>query len=200
MPQSIRWIRGGVEEPGRPEKIAINLPPGVEMTDAPAGRSLSDLLLAGEIDGLIGPRTPSVMTASNPEIGWLFADPRQAAIESYAKTRNFPIMHLLGVRRTLVEQHPWLPATLYKAFARAKAVALAKLADTSASKVMLPFVDQQLHDARALMGQDYWPYGIEPNRGCLEYFLRQHHKQGLSNRLLSVEELFHPSAFEVARI
>ena len=198
--ESIDWVRGGVEEPGRPEKLAIRLPAGIRMTEAPAGRSLSELLLAGEIDGLIGPRTPSVMNPSNAHIGWLFDDPRQAAIESFRRTRNFPIMHLLGVKRSLVDQHPWLPGTLYKAFARAKTVALARLADTSAAKVMLPFVDQQLHDAETLMGRDYWPYGIEANRDCLGYFLRQHHKQGLSDRLLTVEDLFDASTFEVPRI
>ena len=199
-PASVHWLRGGVEEPGRPEKIALALPPGIRLTEAPVDRSLSQLLLAGDIDALIGPRAPSVMTPANPQIGWLFPDPRSAAIESYRRTGIFPIMHLVGIRRTLVESHPWLPATVLKAFERAKAIAFARLADTSASKVMLPFVDQQLRDAQDLMGSDFWPYGVSANRQCLEYFLRQHHKQGLSDRLVSVRELFHPATFEVARI
>jgi 4,5-dihydroxyphthalate decarboxylase len=197
-PASIQWLQGGIEEPGRAEKIPITLP--VSVTEAPAGRSLSELLLAGEIDALIGPRTPSVMTAANPQIGWLFSDPRGAAIENYRRTKNFPIMHLIGVRRTLVEQHPWLPAAVLKAFEQAKAAAFARLADTSASKTMLPFLDQQLQEARALMGQDFWPYGLDANRRCLEYFLQQHHKQGLSDRLMKVAELFHPATFEVTRV
>jgi len=197
---SIHWVRGGIEEPGRPEKIPITPPHGVSVEEAPTGRSLSELLLAGEIDALIGPRTPSVMTAANPQIGWLFPDPRSAAIENYRRTKNFPIMHLIGVRRTLVERHPWLPAAVLKAFERAKAVASTKLADTSASKVMLPFVDQQLREAQNLMGRDFWPYGISLNRCCLEYFLHQHHKQGLSSRLVTISELFHPATFDVARI
>jgi len=199
-PASILWVRGGVEKPGRPEKIPITLPHGVSVTEAPAGRSLSELLLAGEIDALIGPRTPSVMTAANPQIGWLFPDPRSAAIANYRRTQNFPIMHMIGVRRTLVDQHPWLPAAVLKAFELAKAVAFAKLADTSASKAMLPFVDQQLQEAEALMGQDFWPYGVDRNRRCLEYFLHQHHKQGLSSRLMTITQLFHPATFEVARV
>jgi 4,5-dihydroxyphthalate decarboxylase len=197
-PASIQWVQGGIEEPGRAEKIPITLP--VSVTEAPAGRSLSELLLAGEIEALIGPRTPSVMSAANPQIGWLFSDPRGAAIENYRRTKNFPIMHLIGVRRTLVEQHPWLPAAVLKAFEHAKAVAFAKLADTSASKAMLPWVDQHLQEAQALMGQDFWPYGLDRNRRCLEYFLQQHHKQGLSNRLMTIAELFHPATFEVARV
>lgn len=199
-PASIHWVRGGIEEPGRPEKIPITPPHGVTMTDAPAGRSLSQMLLAGEIDALIGPRTPSVMTAPHREIGWLFPDPRSAAIESYRRTGNFPIMHLIGVRRTLADRHPWLPGAILKAFDRAKAVAFSKLADTSASKVMLPFVEQQLREAQDLLGSDFWPYGVAPNRRCLEYFLEQHHRQGLSDRLVSMAELFHPATFEVARV
>jgi 4,5-dihydroxyphthalate decarboxylase len=95
---------------------------------------LSELLLAGEIDALIGPRTPSVMTAADPQVGWLF--PIRAAPPSRitGERRTFPIMHLIGVRRTLVEQHPWLPAAVLKAFEQAKARAFAKLADTSASR------------------------------------------------------------------
>ena len=118
----------------------------------------------------------------------------------YKRTGIFPIMHVLGIRRTVVEQHPWLPAAILKAFDRAKAVAFARLADTSASKVMLPFVDQQLQEAQDLMGQDFWPYGVTPNRQGLEYFLAQHHKQGLSGRLVTISELFHPATFESARV
>jgi 4,5-dihydroxyphthalate decarboxylase len=197
-PASIRWVRGGLEEPGRPEKIPITLP--VSVSEAPAGRSLSQLLLAGDIDALIGPRTPSAMTAANRQVAWLFPDPRRAAIENFRRTMNFPIMHLIGVRRTLVEQHPWLPAAVLKAFEQAKALAFARLTDTSASRAMLPFLDQQLHEAQALMGTDFWPYGVDANRRCLEYFLQQHHKQGLSDRLITIAELFHPSTFEVARV
>jgi 4,5-dihydroxyphthalate decarboxylase len=199
-PASVEWVRGGIEEPGRPEKIAIRLPADVRLTDAPPGRSLSEMLLAGEIDALIGPRTPSAMALPGSNIGWLFPDPRAAAVDSYRRTGNFPIMHLVGVRRTLVERHSWLPAAVFKAFERAKAVAFPRLADTSASKVMLPFLDQQLAEAQALLGPDPWPYGIDANRRCLEYFLAQHHRQGLSGRLVPLSDLFPPSTFEAARI
>jgi 4,5-dihydroxyphthalate decarboxylase len=193
-------VRGGIETPGRPEKIPVTLPRGVTLTEAPDGRSLSELLLAGVIDALIGPRTPSAMAAANGKVGWLFPDPRRAAIENYERTRNFPLMHLIGVRRALAERHPWLPAAILKAFEQAKRIAFAKLADTSASKVMLPFLDQALQEAEDLMGADFWPYGVAPNRPCLEYFLEQHHRQGLSDRLVKVSELFHPATFETSRI
>jgi 4,5-dihydroxyphthalate decarboxylase len=108
-------------------------------------------------------------------------------------------MHLLGLRRELAERHPWLAGAL-KAFTRAKAVALARLADPSASKVMLPFVGEGLAAARALMGEDFWPYGIAPNRATLATFLRHHHAQGLSSRPLAPEDLFHPATLESFRI
>ena len=101
-------------------------------------------------------------------------------------------MHLVGIKRTLVEQHPWLPVAVTKAFEQAKAAALVQLSDTSATKVTLPFVEEQLKAARELMGKDFWSYGVAANRKTLDTFLRHHHAQGLSSRLVAAEELFHP--------
>src|SRR5262249_51903394 len=112
----------------------------------------------------------------------------------------FPIMHLLGVRRTLLERQPWLAGALVKAFEKAKALGVSLLGDTSATKVTLPFVEENLKQARDLMGQDFWSYGVEANRKTLEAFLRHHHAQGLSSRLVGVEELFHRSAFDTAKV
>ncbi len=109
-------------------------------------------------------------------------------------------MHLIGIRRTLAEKHPWLPATIAKAFGEAKAVAIAHLADTSATKVTLPFVEEQLRAARLLMGADFWSYGLEPNRKVLDTFLKHHHAQGLSPRRVAVDELFHPASLEGYKI
>jgi 4,5-dihydroxyphthalate decarboxylase len=95
-----------------------------------------------------------------------------------------------------VETHPWLPAAVFKAFEEAKARCLAALEDTAASKVTLPFVEEELRAARQLMGNDFWSYGLHANRKVLETFLRHHHAQGLSSRLVSPEELFHPSTHE----
>jgi len=191
----IHWIRGGLEEAGRPEKIAITLPKNVRLDNAPEGRTLSNMLDAGEIDGFIGPRVPSGF-GRNPQIGWLFPDPVAAAKDYFKRTGIFPIMHLVGVRRELAEAHPWLPGAVFKAFDRSKAIALEKLADTSSTKVTLPFVEERLMEARALMGDDFWSYGVAPNRKTLETFLRHHHSQGLSSRLVAVEELFHPGTHE----
>ena len=152
------------------------------------------------VAGIIAPRAPSCFEQGHPNVGYLFPDTVQAASDYYRRTSIFPIMHLLGIRRTLAERHAWLPAAVFKAFEQSKAVALAKLGDTSATKVTLPFVEEQLRAARALMGDDFWPYGLAPNRHVLERFLQRHHSEGLSSRLLAPEELFHPAALESHKI
>jgi 4,5-dihydroxyphthalate decarboxylase len=195
-PSDIHWVRGGLEQAGRVEKIAITLPADVRLDPAPEGATLNAMLEAGEIDAFIGPRTPSCFEQGKPNIGWLFPDPMAAAKDYFKKTGIFPIMHMIGVRRTLVAQHPWLPAAVLKAFTRAKSVGLALLEDTSASKVTLPFIEEQVKAARELMGADFWSYGIPANREQLEYFLSQHHRQGVSSRLVKLDELFHPTTFE----
>lgn len=196
-PSDIEWVRGGIEHAARPEKIAIKLPPGVRLTDAPEGKTISELLVEGEIDGFIAPRAPAI---SSPNIGWLFPDPMAAGKDYFRRTGIFPIMHLIGVRRTLAEKHPWLPAAVLKAFERSKQNALEQLSDVSATKVTLPFVEEQLKAARELMGEDFWPYGVNANRKTLDAFLHHHHSQGLSPRRLKVEELFHPATLESFKI
>ena len=199
-PSDITWVRGGMEDPGRPEKIPLQLPADVRLENAPADTTLSELLERGAIDGIIGPRAPSGFERGDPRIAWLFSDPAQTAAQYFRKTRIFPIMHVLGIRRELAQEHPWLPMAVFKAFAEAKSVALARLVDTSACKVTLPFVEEQLRGARALMGADFWSYGVAPNRHVLDHFLHHHHAQGLSRRRLQVEELFHPSTSESYKI
>jgi len=199
-PSDIHWIRGGLTDAGRVEKISIALPKDVKLEDAPEGRTLSSMLETGEIDGFIGPRVPAPFERGHPHVGWLFADPVAAAKDYYRRTGIFPIMHIVGVRRELVDRHPWLPAAVFKAFERSKTLALEKLSDTSSTKVTLPFVEERLMEARALMGADFWSYGVEKNRKVLDYFLGQHHAQGLSARRVSVDELFHPATFETFKL
>lgn len=195
-PEDITWVRGGIETPGRPEKIKLELPANVHVEPAPEGTTISELLDRGEIDGFIGPRPPSRQALKNPDIGWLFDDPTAVAKDYYRRTGVFPIMHVVGIRKELAERHAWLPGALLKAFTRSKAAALELLADTSATKVTLPFVEEQLKAARQTMGEDYWSYGVAAARKTLETFVRHHHSQGLSARLVSVDEIFHPSTYE----
>ena len=199
-PEDITWVRGGIETPGRPEKIKLKLPANVHVESAPEGTTISALLDSGDIDGFIGPRPPSRQALKNPNIGWLFDDPTAAAKDYYRRTGVFPIMHVVGIRRELAQQHAWLPGALLKAFTQSKTAALELLADTSATKVTLPFVEEQLKAARETLGEDYWSYGVGPAKKTLETFVRHHHAQGLSERLVAVDEIFHPSTYETYSI
>ncbi|MCY1166522.1 hypothetical protein D9M73_64630 [compost metagenome] len=199
-PEDVTWVRGGIDTPGRPEKIKLQLPANVKVEVAPEGKTISELLDQGDIDGFIGPRPPSRSALANPNIGWLFDDPTAVAKDYYRRTGVFPIMHVVGIRKELAAQHPWLPGAVFKAFTQSKAAALALLSDTSATKVTLPFVEEQLKAARETMGDDYWSYGVAPALKTLETFVRHHHSQGLSARLMSVDELFHPATYETYSI
>lgn len=195
-PSDITWVRGGMDTPGRPEKIKVDLPADVSVEAAPEGATLNGMLAEGEIDGFIGPRWPRCFAEGHPHVGRLWRDSVSAAEGFFTRTGIFPIMHVLGVRRSLAEEYPFLPMALVKAFTEAKAMAQAALADTSATKVTMPFVEDTLNRAQALMGPDPWSYGVAANAKVLETFLGYHHDQGLSPRRVAVDELFHPATLE----
>lgn len=199
-PSDITWVKAGIETPGRIEKIDLNLPENVRFEAAPEGATLTKMLADGEIDGMIGPRAPSCYANGHPHVGRLFPDSVSAAKDYYGRTGIFPIMHVVGIRKELVEAHPWLPVAATKAFTRAKNEAMAHLTDMSASKVMLPFAAEALEEAQEMIGADFWSYGVDGNRATLDAFLHHHHAQGLSERKLTVEEMFHPSTFENFKI
>ncbi|MFC0385194.1 ABC transporter substrate-binding protein [Muricoccus vinaceus] len=199
-PADITWVRGGYEHPGREEKIALRLPADVRLESLPAGATISSALADGTIDAVIGPRAPSCFERGHPQVGRLWSDPVAAASEWYGKHRIFPIMHVLGIRKDVAEQHRYLPGALVKAFEEAKSFALARLSNTAATKVTLPFVEERLQHARALMGEDFWSYGLEANRAGIDTFLAAHHAQGLSSRRLAPEDLFHPASLESFRL
>lgn len=195
-PSDVTWVRGGMDTPGRPEKIKLDLPSDITIEAAPEGATLNGMLAAGEIDGFIGPRWPRCFAEGHPHVGRLFADSIGAAEEYFRRTRIFPIMHVLGVRRSLAEQYQFLPAALFKAFTAAKHLAEEALSDTSATKVTMPFVEDTLNRARSLMGPDPWSYGVAANAHVLDRFLDYHAAQGLSPRRVQLDELFHPSTLE----
>ena len=196
----VTWVRGGYEDPARVEKIALNLPGDIRLEDAPEGETISSLLAVGKIDAVVGPRAPSCFDQGHPQVRYLFDDPHKTAADWYARTKLFPIMHTLGVRKTLADQHPWLPGALVKAFEKSKALALTRLSETGATKVTLPFVEDQLRAARKLMGFDFWSYGFAENERTIDRFLAQHYAEGLSSRRLEPRELFHPASLESYKV
>ena len=192
----VTWIRGGMDTPDRPEKLKLELPADVRIEPAPEGATLNGMLADGELDGFIGPRAPRCFDEGHPDVVRLFSDSVATASEYYERTKILPIMHVLGLRRSLAEEYPWLPSALLKAFTEAKALATTALGDTSATKVTMPFVEDNLDRVRRLMGADYWPYGVAANAHVLEAFCEMHHAQGLSSRRVTVDELFHPATYE----
>lgn len=195
-PWDVRWFRGGLHEPGRVEKVTLNLPPSIEISDIPAETTLDAMFAAGDLDVLISPRPPRSFLRGAPQLGRLFPNYKEAEQAYFKKTGIFPIMHVLGIRRDLVERHPWLANSVYDAFIKSKAASLAALEDIAALKVTLPWLGSHIEETRAVMGPDYWPYGIEPNRTTLDHMVRYAFRHGTADRELSIEELFVPSTRE----
>jgi 4,5-dihydroxyphthalate decarboxylase len=195
-PDSVTYVTGGEEEPGRIEKLALDLPASIRIEPIGPTQTLAAMLASGEIDAFHGPRTPS--TANAPGVRRLFPDYVAAEKAYYAKTRIFPIMHVVVIRRDVYERDRWIATALYKAFVAAQQYAYADYAQTAALKSMLPWSAAEAEATRALMGDAWWPYGVAPNEAVLATFTRYHHRQGLSQRQLSVDELFAPETREAA--
>lgn len=195
----INWVQGGLETPGRRDKFPLNLPADFPLVSA-GDKTLSQLLAQGELDAVISARTPSCFAAGRSPVQRLFPDYRAAERDYFRRTGVFPIMHAVGVRRDVAEKHPWLPASLYKAFAQAKRLADAELSELTALKIGLPWLTAEFDATREVMGSEFWPYGVESNRRTLELMARYSYQQGLAVRPLAVEEMFVPSTLNETRV
>ncbi|WP_174279943.1 ABC transporter substrate-binding protein [Sphingomonas bacterium] len=187
---SIRWRTGGLDQPGRQEKFGLTFGDAVEVAPIGGDRTLSAMLAAGDIDALITARAPACFQPDDPAVTRLFADYRAAEETYFRKTGLFPIMHVIGVRRELVERHPWLPLAVTRAFEEAKRLCMRAMHDVGALAATLPWLGDDLARTVAVMGEDYWPYGVPANRAALAAMLRYSVEQGLSPRLLDLHELF----------
>jgi len=197
---SVTYYTGGEEETGRSEKIKLDLPPNIKVQPIGAMQTLSAMLASGEIDALHTARMPSTFSLQGGPVRRLFENYQQVEQEYFRTTGIFPMMHTVAIRREVYEQNRWIARSLYKAFAEAQRRTYEDLYVTAALKTMLPWLTSHVEDTRRLMGDDFWSYGFEPNRNALATFLRYHHEQGLSKRLLTPEELFAPEALESFRI
>jgi hypothetical protein len=193
---SVRYRTGGQETPGRIEKAALELPGNIEIKRIGPDQTLSQMLAEGEIDAIYSPRIPSPFTDGDARVRRLFPDVIAAETAYHRTTGIFPIMHVVVLRREVYEANRWVAQSLTKAFAQAKSLAYARFADSSALPFTLPWMTLQFEEARALLGEDFWSYGLQDNRADLEAFLRYHHEQGLSSRHVGAEELFAPESLE----
>jgi len=199
-PASVTYCSGGEEEPGRDEKLKLNLPERFKLTPIGPDQTLSAMLAAGEIDALHSARTPSTFYSQPDAVKRLFPNFVDVEKAYFRRTGIFPIMHVIAIRRSVYEANRWIARSLQKAFEAAQALTYANLAVTSAMTTMLPWQVAAVEEARAELGDDWWPYGFSRNRATLDTFLRYHHEQGLSPKKLEPEALFAPETFETFKI
>jgi len=197
---SVTYCTGGEEEPGRSEKLKLDLPPSIRVEPIGAGQTLSAMLASGEIDALHTARMPSTFVTAPDKVKRLFPDFVDVEKAYFRKTGIFPMMHTVAIRREVYEKNRWIAQSLYKAFAASQKATYEDLYVTAALKVMLPWLTAEVEQTRTLMGEDFWPYGFDKNEKTLATFLRYHHEQGLSKRLLTPEELFAPETLEEFKI
>jgi 4,5-dihydroxyphthalate decarboxylase len=199
-PSTIQWYQGGLEQPGREEKERLNLPANIVIQPIRADQTLSHMLEVGEIDALLSARAPSSFASGTGSVQRLFPEFKQTEQEYFHQTGIFPIMHVIVLRKGIVEKYPWAGGSLYKAFCQAKDRLFEQMAQTAALHLSLPWLIAEVEETRRLMGADFWPYGVEANRKTLEAATLYSYEQGLTPRKLAIEELFLPSTFDVFRI
>jgi 4,5-dihydroxyphthalate decarboxylase len=179
----IQWYQAGVQQPGRVEKVKLHLPEGVRITAVP-DKSLAGMLAGGELD--------AVISARNPGGRRLFEDYVSVEERYFRKTGIYPIMHVVVLRRDSYERDRWVAMNLLKAFEAAKRESMQRLVEIGLSHVPMPWLAEHARRWRELAGEDFWPYGLEPNRPTLEAFVQYSHEQGITERRLKVDELFAP--------
>jgi 4,5-dihydroxyphthalate decarboxylase len=203
-PEEIQWVisskDSSAKAAGKVSKQESVVPKGLSVSKGPAGKDESDLLESGEVDALFHAAEPRAYVEGHPKVARLFPDFRKTEREYFAETGIFPIMHAVAIRNDIIEQNPWLPKAVFNAYSQAKDLMYDHLKKMAWVTTSLPWIAQEIEETRALMGENFWPYGIAPNRKALETLFQYSYEQGLASRKLTIAELFHPStmAFEEA--
>jgi 4,5-dihydroxyphthalate decarboxylase len=199
-PQEVRWFNGGLDEPGRVEKLKLNLPPEIRLTSIDPDKTLNNMLVAGELDAIITARAPSSFLTQDPAVGRLFQDYKSEEIAYWKKTRIFPPMHCVAIRRDVYERNRWIAQSLYKAFVEAKKYCSVDLMFDGHLRYALPFLHAAVDEHRMVFGDtDPWAYGVAANRHIIETATRYSHEHGLTSRRYAIEELFAPETLDDSR-
>jgi 4,5-dihydroxyphthalate decarboxylase len=191
-PSDLHWFMGGLNTFTERPLIPLNLPKDVRLDFLPAGKTLEGMFEAGELDALLSIYIPTMFRAGSPRMARLFPSFKQVEQDYYRRTRIFPIMHVVVLREDVYKAHPWAARSIYQAFAAAKNLALGGLYDTDALQLALPWLLDHVEEAWRVFGEDFWSYGLEPNRPTFAALGRFVHEQGLSPRVVSPDELFAP--------
>lgn len=188
---SIEWVQAGIETAGRTEKVDLDLPKGLVLRREP-GKTLNDMLVAGEVDAVMTASAPSSFRSRHRDVARLFPDYRKLEAEYYARTRIYPIMHVIAMRKDVLVEHPWLARNLCLAFEESKNRSLERLREAGVSRYPVPWLSSYVAELEELIGEDIFPFGIEANRPTLAAFLRWSHEQGIAKRAAQPEDIFPP--------
>lgn len=197
--EDIHWRTGALDAGVRRERLELALPEGMVVAPIDEGETLQDLLLAGEIDALLAPKPPKAFLDGHPDILRVIPDFEAAEMAYHAATGFFPIMHVLAIRKTLAEENPWLPRAVFEASVTARDLAIARLRDVwlgNSNRLSLPWLNASMERTLATLGPDYWSYGLAANRDEIAAICRYSVEQHLAPRLVSPDELFHPSVLD----
>jgi 4,5-dihydroxyphthalate decarboxylase len=186
LPEQLTWVRA------IPERVQLTLADDIHVEEVAAGKNIEDMLEQGEIDAYASPSPPAGFLSGSPRIRRLFPDPASLEADYYRRTGIFPIMHLIAIRRDVYERNRWLARSLTKAFQNAKDHAYEQMAGHLSSMVSLPWATLDLERARQVFNGDPYPYGVKENRASLEAAALFSYEQGLTKRLLAIEDLFVP--------
>jgi 4,5-dihydroxyphthalate decarboxylase len=192
-PSDMHWFMGGLNTFVEKPLIPLDLPSNLKLEFLNAGKTLEGMFAAGELDALLSVYIPSLFLNGSPDIARLFPNYKDVERDYYRRTRIFPIMHTVVLRKDVHRDHPWAARSLYKAFCEAKSLAVDGLYDTDALRVALPWLLSHVEEAWEVFGKDFWAYGLEPNRPTFEAIGRYVHEQGISPRVVSADELFLPN-------
>jgi 4,5-dihydroxyphthalate decarboxylase len=195
----IVWVQAGANEPGREEKVELLLPAGIKL-ERVRDKSLNEMLLSGEIAGMLSAHPPHAFETGDSRVVRLIKDYQTVEQTYFEATGVFPIMHVIAIKRPILERNPWVARNLFKAFEEAKQRSLARAAEATASRFPIPWGVYYFERARELFGADPFPYGIEPNRVTLEAFAAFAADQGVAHRRVGLEELFWPTMAGAFRI
>jgi len=197
--EDVHWYQAGANEPGRIEKVELDLPKGVRLTRV-ADKSLSDMVATGEIDCALIARPPNSFLQGHPDVVRLFPNYLEMEESYYARTKVWPIMHIICIKTVVLDEHPWVARNLYNAFLESKRRSLERLLDPAVSRYPLAWLPTYVRKMRDMFDGDPFPYGIEENRPTLEQFLRYTHEQGIAKRRVAPEEIFPKGIMTAVRV
>ena len=195
-PQDIEWVvsagDSSAKDAGKVSAQENVLPEGISISRGPAGKDESDLLLDGDVDALFHAGEPKAFVAGHPKVKRLFTDPRATERGYFAKTGIFPIMHAVAMRNDVIDAHPWLPEAVFNAYSQAKQLRYEAMRSEWLFGT-LPWFGQEFDETRSVMGENFWPYGLEANETTLDALFQYSYEQGLAKQRVRIEDLFHAS-------